>query len=104
MRNSKRKSQDGDHGLDKTKKKINLFKLQVQERYEEITKLKEEFHQKKRKHHEEATSMTDQLDKENKREENLSSNLEQRHEDLNKLKGKTGQDKEEVSSLRSQLE
>ena len=39
-----------------------------------------------------------------KRKDNLSSHLEQRHEDLNKVEVKIGQYKEEVSSLKPQLE
>ena len=34
------------------KKKFDLFKIQVQERDEDLTKIKEEFHQNKRNHHE----------------------------------------------------
>ena len=41
----KKKAQDGNQ--DKTRKEVDLVKLQVQERDEEIIKLKEEFHQKK---------------------------------------------------------
>ena len=48
--------------------------------------------------------MTHQLDKENKWEDTLSRHLEQRHKSLNKLEAEIGQYKEEVSSLRSQLE
>ena len=44
------------------------------------------------------------MDKENKREETLSSHLEQRLKSLNNLEAKIGQYKEEVSSLRFQLE
>jgi len=48
--------------------------------------------------------MTNQLDKAKKREDTLSSLLEQRHKSLNKLEAKIGLYKEEVSSLKSQLE
>ena len=48
--------------------------------------------------------MTNQLDKTKKREETLSSHLEQRLKRLNNLDVEIGQYKEEVSSLRSQLE
>ena len=51
---------------DQTREKVDLIKLQVQERDEELAKLKKEFHQSKRKHHEEVISMKNQLDKENK--------------------------------------
>ena len=44
------------------------------------------------------------MDKAKKREETLSSHLEQRIKSLNNLEAKIGQYKEEVSSLRSQLE
>ena len=98
----KKKMQVGDQ--DKTRKEVDLVKLQVQERDEELTKIKEEFHQNKRKHHEEVISMTNQLDKAKKREDTLSSHLEQRHKSLNKHEAEIGQYKEEVSSLRSQLE
>ena len=98
----KKKAQVGNQ--DKTRKEFDLLKLQVQERDEELTKLKEEFHQNKRKHHEEVISMTNQLDKAKKREEALSSHLEQRLKSLNNLEAEIGQYKEEVSSLRSQLE
>lgn len=57
----KKKALAGDH--DQTRKEVDLFKLQVQERGEELAKLKEKFHQTKRKHHEEIISMTNQLDK-----------------------------------------
>jgi len=79
----KKKAQVGDQ--DKTRKEVDLVKLQVQERDEELAKIKEEFHQNKRKHHEEVISMTNQLDKANKREDTLSSHLGQRHKSLNKL-------------------
>ena len=98
----KKKTQDGNQ--DKTRKEVDFVKLQVQERDEEIAKIKEEFHQNKRKHHEEIISMKNQLDKAKKTEEYLSSHLEQRHKSLNKLEAKNGQYKEEVSSFRSQLE
>ena len=55
-----KRAQDGDH---KTRKEVDLFKLQIQEIDEELTKLKEELHRNKRKHHEEVISMTNQLDK-----------------------------------------
>jgi len=45
----KKKVQVGDQ--DQTRKEVYLVKLQVQERDEELAKLKEEFHQNKRKHH-----------------------------------------------------
>lgn len=48
--------------------------------------------------------MINKLDKENKREETLSIHLEKRLKSLNKLEVEIGQYKEEVSSLRSQLE
>ena len=48
--------------------------------------------------------MTNQLDKAKKREDTFSSHLEQRHNYLNKLEAKFGQYKEDVSSLKSQLE
>lgn len=48
--------------------------------------------------------MTNQLDKEKKWEDTLSSHLEQRHKILNKLEAEIGQYKEQLSSLRSQLE
>ena len=65
----KKKSQDGNQ--DKTRKEVDFIKIQVQERDEELAKLKEEFHQNKRKYHEEVISMTNQLDKTKKREETL---------------------------------
>jgi len=98
----KKKAQVGDQ--DKTRKEVDLVKLQVQETDEELAKIKEEFLQNKRKHHEEVISMTNQLDKAKKREDTLSSYLEQRHKSLNKLEAEIGQYKEEVFSLRSQLE
>ena len=58
--------QDGNQ--ENTRKELDFVKLQVQERDEELTKLKEEFHQNKRNHHEEVISMKNQLDKEKKRE------------------------------------
>ena len=48
--------------------------------------------------------MTNQLDKEKKREETLLGQLEQRFKILKKLEADIGQYKEEVSSLRYQLE
>ena len=48
--------------------------------------------------------MTNQLDKEKKWEDTLSSHLEQRIKNLNKLEENIDQYKEELSSLRSQLE
>ena len=98
----KKKAQVGDQ--DKTRKEVHLVKLQVQERDEELTKIKEEFHQNKRKHHEEVISIINQLEKAKKRKDTLSSHLEQRHKSLNKLEAEIDQYKEEVSSLRSQLE
>ena len=70
--------------------KVDLIKLQVKERDEELAKLKKELDQCKRKHHEEVISMTNQLDKANKREDTLSSQLEQRHKSLNKLEEEIG--------------
>ena len=46
----KKKVQYGNQ--DKTRKEIDFVKLQVQEIDEELSKIKEEFHQNKRKHHE----------------------------------------------------
>ena len=80
----KKKVQYGNK--DKTSKEVDFVKLQVQERDGELTKLKEEFHQNKRKHHEEVISMTNQLDKAKKREETLSSHLEKRLKSLKNLK------------------
>ena len=60
----KKKAPVGDQN--KTRKEVDLVKLQVQERDEELTKL-EEFHQNKRKHHEEVISMTNQLHKAKKK-------------------------------------
>ena len=48
--------------------------------------------------------MRNQLDKAKKQEDTLSSHLEQRHKILNKLEAKIGQYKEEVSSLKYQLD
>jgi len=48
--------------------------------------------------------MTNQLDKAKKREEILSSHLEQRLKNLKKIETEIGQYKEDISSLRSQLE
>jgi len=98
----KKKEQDGDQ--DKTSTEFEIFKLQVQERDEELTKIKEKCHQNKIKHHEEVISMTNQLDKAKKREETLSSHLDQRLNNLKKLEVEIGKYKEEVSSLRSQVE
>ena len=89
---------------DQTRKKVDLIKLQVQERDEELAKLKKEYHQSKRKHHEEVISMTNKLNKTKKQEDTLSSQLEQRHKSLNKLEEEIGQYKVEVSSLKSQLQ
>jgi len=89
---------------DQTRKKVDLIKLQVQERDEELAKLNKEFHQSKRKHHEEVISMTNQLNKAKKQENTLSSQLEQRHKSVNKLEEEIGQYKVEVSSLKSQLQ
>ena len=58
---------------DQTRKKVDLIKLQVQERDEELAKLKKEFLQSKRKHHEEFISMTNQFNKAKKREDTLLS-------------------------------
>lgn len=87
----KKKSHDGDHNLNKTRKEVDLFKLQVQERDGELTKLKEELHQNKKMHNEEVISTTHQLDKAKKREETLSRHLGKIHEDLDKLERKIGQ-------------
>jgi len=95
----KKTVQVGDQ--DKTRTEVDLVKLQVQERDEELAKIKEEFYQNKRKHHEEVISMTNHLDKAKKQEDTLSSHHEQRHKILNKLEAEIGQYKEEVSSLRS---
>ena len=57
--------QDGDQ--DKIRKEDEIFKIQVQERDEDLTKLNVEFHQNKRKHHEEVISMKNKLDKAKKR-------------------------------------
>ena len=62
---------------DQTRKEVDLIKLQLQERDEELSKLKKEFHQSKRKHHEEVISMKNQLDKAKKQEDTLSIQLEQ---------------------------
>ena len=59
-----KKAQYGNQ--DKTRKEVEFFKLQVQERDEDLVKLIEEFHQNKRKHHEEVISMTNQLDRQRK--------------------------------------
>ena len=42
------------------RKEVDFVKLQVQERDEDLTKIKEEFHQNKRKHPEEVLSMKNQ--------------------------------------------
>jgi len=78
----KKKVQVGDQ--DKTRKEVDLVKLQVQERGEDLTKIKEEFHQNKRKHHEEVISMKNQSDKAKKWEDTLSIHLEQKHKSLKK--------------------
>jgi len=93
-----------DSDQDQTSKKVDLIKLQVQERDEELAKLKKEFHQSKRKHHEEVISMTNQLNKAKKQQNTLSSQLDQRHKSVNKLEEEIGQYKVEVSSLKSQLQ
>ena len=82
----KKKVKYGDQ--DKTRKEVDLFKLQ--ERDEDLTKLKEEFHQNKTNHHEEVISMTNQLDKAKKWEDTLSIHLEQRKKILNKLEAEIG--------------
>ena len=46
----KKRAQNGNQ--DKKKKEVDFVKLQVQEKDEELAKIKEEFHQNKRKHHE----------------------------------------------------
>ena len=84
--------------------KVDLIKLQVQERDEELAKLKKELDQSKRKHHEEVISMTNQLNKAKKQEDTLSNQLEQRHKRVNKLVEEIGQYKVEVSSLKSELQ
>lgn len=96
----KKKAQFGDQ--DKTRKEVDLVKLQVQERDEELAKSNKKFHQNKRKHHEEVISMINQLDKAKKWDDTLSSHLKQRHKSLNKLEAEIGQYKEKVSSLISQ--
>ena len=98
----KKKELVGDQ--DQTRKKVYLVQLQIQERDEKIVKLKKEFHQSKRKHHEEVISMTNKLDKAKKWEDILSSQLEQRHMSLKKLEEEIGQYEVEVSSLKSQLQ
>jgi len=45
----KKKAQVDDQ--EKTRKEVDLIKLQVQERDEDEANIKEEFHQRKRKHH-----------------------------------------------------
>lgn len=84
--------------------KVDLIKLQMQERDEELAKLKKELDESKRKHHEEVISMTNQLNKAKKQEDALSSQLEQRHKRVNKLVEEIGQYKVEVSSLKSELQ
>jgi len=84
--------------------KVDLIKLQVQERDEELAKLKKELDGSRRKHHEEVISMTNQLNKAKKKEDALSSQLEQRHKRVNKLVEEIGQYKVEVSSLKSDLQ
>lgn len=84
--------------------KVDLIKLQVQERDEELVKLKKELDQCKRKHHEEVISMTNQLNKAKKQEDVFSSQLEQRHKRVNKLVEEIGQYKAEFSSLKSELQ
>ena len=64
---------------DQTRKKVDFIKLQVQERDEELAKLKKEYHKAK------------------KHEDTLSSQLEQRHKSVNKLEEEIGQYKVEVS-------
>ena len=71
----KKKAQYSGHNLDKTRKEIDIVKLQIQERNEELIKVKEELHQNKKRHHEEVMSMTNQLDKVNKRGDTLLSHL-----------------------------
>ncbi len=84
--------------------KVDLIKLQVQERDEELAKLKKELDESKMKHHEEVIFMTNQLNKAKKQEDALSSQLEQRHKRVNKLVEEIGQYKVEVSSLKSELQ
>ena len=98
----KKKALAGDQ--DQTREKVDLVKVHIQERDEDLAKLKKEFHQRKRKQHEEVISMTNQFDKAKKQEDTLSSQLEQRHKSLNKLEEGIGQYKVEVSSLKSQLQ
>ena len=76
----------------------------MQERDEELAKLKKELDESRRKHHEEVISMTNQLNKAKKQEDALSSQLEQRHKRVNKLVEEIGQYKVEVSSLKSELQ
>jgi len=99
-------SQEGNSEpiIEAESEKIDLIKLQVKERDEELAKLKKELEQSKRKHHEEVISMTNQLNKAKKQEDILSNQLEQRHMRVNKLVEETGQYKAEVSSLKSELE
>ena len=56
---------------DQTRNKVDLIKLQLQERDEELAKLKKEYHQSQRKHHEEVISVTNQLNKAKKQENTL---------------------------------
>jgi len=84
--------------------KLDLIKLQVKERDEELAKLKKELDQCKRKHHEEVISMTNQLNSAKKQEDALSRQLEQRHMRVNKHVEEIGQYKVEVSSLKSELQ
>ncbi|MCY6488025.1 hypothetical protein, partial [Actinobacillus pleuropneumoniae] len=73
-------NQEGDPEpiIEVENEEVDLIKLQVQERDEELAKLKKEFQESKRKHHEEVISMTNQLNKAKKQENTLSSQLEQR--------------------------
>ena len=84
--------------------KVDLIKLQVRERDEELAKLKKELDQCKRKHHKEVMSMTNQLNSAKKQADALTSQLEQRHMRVNKLVEEIGQYKVEVSSLKSELQ
>ena len=84
--------------------KVDLIKLQVKERDEELAKLKKELDESKRKHHEEVISMTNQLNRAKKQEDILSNQLEQRHKRVNKLVEEIGQYKVDVSSLKSELQ
>ena len=84
--------------------KLDLIKLQVKERDEELAKFKKELDQCKRKHHEEVISMTNQLNEAKKQADALTSQLEQRHMRVNKLVEEIGKYKVEVSSLKSELQ